>query len=75
VIYRQHSTQFPLPSTSAVPALPLALNELPGELPLALILSLLMTGIAWLATAGRMSFSREISLGIAPANSRCGASR
>ena len=34
------------------------------EVPLALIFSLLMTGIAWLATAGRMSFSREISLGI-----------
>jgi EAL domain-containing protein (putative c-di-GMP-specific phosphodiesterase class I) len=48
------------PGASAI-----ALNELPGELPLALILSLLMTGIAWLATAGRMSFSREISLGIA----------
>ncbi|HDX8899502.1 TPA: cyclic diguanylate phosphodiesterase [Klebsiella michiganensis] len=66
IIYRQSSTQFPFtinvsgPGASAV-----ALNELPAELPLALIISLLMTGIAWLATAGRMSFSREINLGIA----------
>lgn len=65
VIYRQRSTAFPFivningPGASAI-----ALEELPGELPLALIFSLLMTGIAWLATAGRMSFSREISLGI-----------
>ncbi len=65
VIYRQRSTEFPFtvningPGASAI-----ALEELPGELPLALIFSLLMTGIAWLATAGRMSFSREISLGI-----------
>ncbi|WP_308562745.1 EAL domain-containing protein [uncultured Klebsiella sp.] len=65
IIYRQRSTAFPFtinvsgPGASAV-----ALHELPGELPLALIISLLMTGIAWLATAGRMSFSREINLGI-----------
>jgi hypothetical protein len=60
VIYRQRSTEFPFtiningPGASAI-----ALEELPGELPLALIFSLLMTGIAWLATAGRMSFSRR----------------
>lgn len=42
---------------------PAAENGLDGVM-LALIFSLLMTGIAWLATAGRMSFSREISLGI-----------
>ena len=66
VIYRQHSTLFPFAINVSGPgASAIALNELPGELPLALILSLLMTGIAWLATAGRMSFSREISLGIA----------
>ncbi|MDP1228054.1 cyclic diguanylate phosphodiesterase, partial [Klebsiella pneumoniae] len=41
----------------------MALEVLPGELPVALIFSLLMTGFAWLATAGRVSFSREISLG------------
>lgn len=66
IIYRQASTAFPFtinisgPGASAV-----ALNELPSELPLALIISMLMTGIAWLTTAGRMSFSREINLGIA----------
>ncbi len=58
VIYRQRSTEFPFtvningPGASAI-----ALEELPGELPLALIFSLLMTGIARLATAGRMSFA------------------
>ncbi|MCP5699390.1 cyclic diguanylate phosphodiesterase, partial [Klebsiella pneumoniae] len=66
IIYRQHSTEFPFTiSVSGPGASAVAFNELPGELPLALIISLLMTGIAWLATAGRMSFSREINLGIA----------
>ncbi|AEG99418.1 MULTISPECIES: EAL domain-containing protein [Klebsiella] len=66
IIYRQSSSQFPFtinisgPGASAV-----ALEELPAELPLALMFSLLMTGIAWLTTAGRMTFSREITLGIA----------
>ena len=65
VIYRQRSTEFPFTININGPgAATIALEELPGELPLALIFSLLMTGIAWLATAGRMSFSREISLGI-----------
>lgn len=65
VIYRQRSTEFPFTVNINGPgASTIALEELPGELPLALIFSLLMTGIAWLATAGRMSFSREISLGI-----------
>ena len=47
MIYRQRSTEFPFtvningPGASAI-----ALEELPGELPLALIFSLLMTGIA-----------------------------
>ncbi|MCS5933139.1 hypothetical protein LNQ03_31880 [Klebsiella pneumoniae subsp. pneumoniae] len=46
MIYRQRSTEFPFtvningPGASAI-----ALEELPGELPLALIFSLLMTGI------------------------------
>lgn len=43
----------------------LALKFLPSQLPLALILSLLIGYIAWLATAGRMSFSHEINLGLA----------
>lgn len=47
------------------PAAELALRALPGLLPLSLILSLLIGYIAWLATAGRMSFSREINLGLA----------
>ncbi|HGW3453755.1 EAL domain-containing protein [Klebsiella quasipneumoniae] len=65
VIYRQRSSEFPFTININGPgASTIALEELPGELPLALIFSLLMTGIAWLATAGRMSFSREISLGI-----------
>jgi sensor c-di-GMP phosphodiesterase-like protein len=66
IIYRQRSKEFPFSiSVSGPGASMIALNDLPGELPLALIISLLMTGIAWLATAGRMSFSREINLGIA----------
>ncbi|MBZ7673608.1 EAL domain-containing protein [Klebsiella grimontii] len=66
IIYRQPSTEFPFTiSVSGPGASAVALNELPTELPLALVISLLMTGIAWLATAGRMSFSREINLGIA----------
>ena len=65
MIYRQRSTEFPFTVNINGPgALAIALEKLPESLPLALIFSLLMTGIAWLATAGRMSFSREISLGI-----------
>lgn len=66
IIYRQSSSQFPFTINVSGPgASAIALNDLPAELPLALILTLLMTGIAWLITAGRLSFSREISLGIA----------
>ncbi|OAT32065.1 Rtn family protein [Buttiauxella brennerae ATCC 51605] len=43
----------------------LALTNLPTQLPLALILSMLIGYIAWLATANRMSFSWEINLGLA----------
>lgn len=35
---------------------------LPSQLPLALMLSLLMGYVAWLATANRMSFTWEINL-------------
>ena len=66
IIYHQSSSQFPFTINVSGPgASSIALNDLPAELPLALILTLLMTGIAWLITAGRLSFSREISLGIA----------
>nr|VUD31584.1 Rtn protein [Raoultella sp. NCTC 9187] len=66
IIYHQSSSQFPFTINVSGPgASAIALNDLPAELPLALILTLLMTGIAWLITAGRLSFSREISLGIA----------
>ena len=43
----------------------LAWHYLPTQLPLAVLLSLLVGYIAWLATAYRMSFSREINLGLA----------
>ncbi|HKM96099.1 MAG TPA: EAL domain-containing protein [Buttiauxella sp.] len=43
----------------------LALHTLPTQLPLALILSMLIGYIAWLATANRMSFSWEINIGLA----------
>lgn len=43
----------------------LTLQNLPAQLPLALLLSLLVGYIAWLATANRMSFSWEINLGLA----------
>ena len=66
IIYHQSSSQFPFTINVSGPgASAIALNDLPAELPLALILTLLMTGIAWLITAGMLSFSREISLGIA----------
>lgn len=43
----------------------LALQNMPTQLPLALILSMLIGYITWLATANRMSFSWEINLGLA----------
>lgn len=43
----------------------LALKTLPSQLPLALMLSLLVGYIVWLATVNRMSFSWEINLAIA----------
>lgn len=62
----QASDRFPFSVTVTGPsAAELALRNLPAQLPLALVLSLLIGYIAWLATAGRMSFSREINLGLA----------
>ncbi|EHX0653497.1 cyclic diguanylate phosphodiesterase [Salmonella enterica] len=43
----------------------LAFKHLPTQLPLAVLLSLLIGYIAWLATASRMSFSWEINLALA----------
>lgn len=43
----------------------LALRHLPTQLPLAVMLSLLVGYLAWLATASRMSFSWEINLALA----------
>ncbi len=64
--YRLASAHFPFTINVSTPgATALALRDLPGQLPLALILSSLLAWIAWLATAGRMSFSWEINLGIA----------
>lgn len=42
----------------------MAIAKLPSQLPLALLLSLLMGYIVWLATANRMSLSWQISYGI-----------
>ncbi|HGK4671340.1 TPA: EAL domain-containing protein [Kluyvera georgiana] len=65
-IYTRTSTAFPF-SISALSPGParLALRNLITDLPLAIIMSVLFTWIAWLATAGRLSFSREINMGIA----------
>jgi sensor c-di-GMP phosphodiesterase-like protein len=43
----------------------LAVQRLPSQVPLALLLALLIGYMAWQASASRMSFSREITLGIA----------
>lgn len=60
------SGQFPFSITTIGPsASDLALKKLPTQLPLALILSMLIGYITWLATANRMSFSWEINLGLA----------
>ena len=64
--YTQHSSHFPF-SISALSPGPsrLAFQSLLSELPLAIIMSVLFTWIAWLVTAGRLSFAREINMGIA----------
>lgn len=64
--YQQPSDHFPFTIAVVSPgAAQLALLYLPSQVPLALMLSLLVGYIAWLATAGRMSFSWEINLGLA----------
>lgn len=65
-VYQQQSARFPFTVTVSGPgATLLALKSLPSQLPLALMLSLLLGYIAWLATASRMSFNWEINLGLA----------
>ncbi|EPF1231286.1 MULTISPECIES: EAL domain-containing protein [Enterobacter cloacae complex] len=65
-VLRQQSSHFPFTITVSGPgASELALIYLPSQLPLALMLSLLMGYVAWLATANRMSFTWEINLGLA----------
>lgn len=64
--YQISSRYFPFTITVNGPgATALALHHLPTQFPLAIMLSLLVGYIAWLATAYRMSFSREINLGLA----------
>ena len=66
IVYTRASKAFPFSVTAHSPgADQLALRNLVSELPLAIIMSVLFTWIAWLATAGRLSFSREINMGIA----------
>ncbi|MEN1478809.1 EAL domain-containing protein, partial [Pseudomonas aeruginosa] len=64
--YQVSSQRFPFTINVNGPgATALAWHYLPTQLPLAVLLSLLVGYIAWLATAYRMSFSREINLGLA----------
>ncbi|MRS89235.1 EAL domain-containing protein [Enterobacteriaceae bacterium RIT714] len=66
MVMRQTSAHFPFTIIVSGPgAGELALKNLPSQLPLAVLLSLLLGYIAWLATASRMSFTWEINLGIA----------
>ncbi len=66
VLHEMASEKFPFSITTVGPsASDLALKNLPTQLPLALILSMLIGYITWLATANRMSFSWEINLGLA----------
>ena len=65
VSYEQGSLRYPFTLTLYGPSpTRLALATLPSQLPLALLLSLLMGYIVWLATANRMSLSWQISYGI-----------
>lgn len=65
-VYTRRSARFPFSVSAISPgAGQLALANLGADLPLAIIMSVLFTWIAWLATAGRLSFSREINMGIA----------
>lgn len=66
VSHEMASEKFPFSITTIGPSAgDLALKNLPTQLPLALILSMLIGYITWLATANRMSFSWEINLGLA----------
>ncbi|WP_313080368.1 EAL domain-containing protein [Atlantibacter sp.] len=64
--HRYHSSRYPFAVIATGPSPErVALQSLPAQLPLALMLSLLIGYITWLASATRMSFSWEINLGIA----------
>ncbi|EPO5088111.1 TPA: EAL domain-containing protein [Enterobacter hormaechei] len=65
-LLEQSSQHYPFSVTVSGPGPgEMALKNLPTQLPLALMLSLLMGYIAWLATARRISFTWEINMGIA----------
>ncbi len=65
VTWQEASLRYPFSITLFGPApTRLALMTMPSQLPLALLLSLLMGYIVWLATANRMSLSWQISYGI-----------
>ncbi|WP_034944816.1 EAL domain-containing protein [Erwinia oleae] len=65
VSYKAESLRYPFSITLFGPAPErLALEKLPSQLPLALLLSLLLGYIVWLATANRMSLSWQIGYGI-----------
>lgn len=60
------SAMFPFSINVVTPgASALALRDLPSQAPLAVILTLLLSWIAWIGTAGRMSFTREMVQGLA----------
>lgn len=75
-LLEQSSQHYPFSVTVSGPGHgEMALKNLPTQLPLALMLSLLMGYIAWLATARRISFTREINMGIAARSLSSSASR
>ncbi|SNY73760.1 EAL domain-containing protein [Enterobacter sp. CC120223-11] len=62
----RQSELFPFSISVTTPgAAMLALEDLPSQAPLAVILALVLSAVAWLATAGRVSFNREITHGMA----------
>lgn len=64
-IATRRSGLFPFSISVTTPgATMLALEDLPSQAPLAVILALLLSAVAWIATAGRVSFTREITLGL-----------
>lgn len=64
--YSLASAHFPFTITVSGPgSAAMALKDIPGELPLALLISVLAAWMTWVATARRMSFSWEINMGIA----------